>query len=54
MEYNYKLHVGKTDLITNKWRKTYARQTIYKHTHPSIKMLTGGGYYSTSHYSKII
>ena len=32
LEYNYKVHLGKTDLITNEERTTYVRQTIYEHT----------------------
>ena len=32
LEYNYKLHLVKTDLITYKGRTTYARQTIYERT----------------------
>ena len=32
LEYNYKLHLGKTELIMNEGRTTYVRQTIYEHT----------------------
>ena len=32
LEYNYKLHLDKTDLITNKGRTRYVRQTIYEPT----------------------
>ena len=32
LEYNYKLNLGKTDLITNEGRTTYIRHTIYKPT----------------------
>ena len=32
LEYNYILHLGKTNLIKDKGRMTYVRQTIYKPT----------------------
>ena len=32
LEYNYKLNLGKTNLITNVGRTTYVRQTIYERT----------------------
>ena len=32
LEYNYKLNLGKTDLITNVGSTTYVRHTIYKPT----------------------
>ena len=32
MEYNYILHLGKTDLIKDKGRTKYVRQTIYEPT----------------------
>ena len=32
LEYNYILHLGKTDLIKGKGRTAYVRQTIYKPT----------------------
>ena len=32
LEYNYILHLGKTDLIRDKGRTPYVRQTIYEPT----------------------